>query len=263
MRRVPLDRRAQELRSRRTIASPPPGPRSASAARPATARARGTSPGRASVKAGGPSAKPKTQPWACWFASTSGGIVSGRSIPAQGTRPTPSPLRRCARRSRPAGSVTRVGARSRRIGSRADGCRTRIGSRRSRRGLYHADGQMLDEVYNYGSFKQSKMFAAGVTCSDCHEPHGASAAASGRRRLPAMPCVRQVRGRDASPPRGRQSAARLRVVPHAGAHLHGDRPPARSQPAHPAARSLGKARHAECLHRLPCRQVGGLGGGGR
>jgi predicted CXXCH cytochrome family protein len=45
------------------------------------------------------------------------------------------------------------------------------------RGLYHADGQMLDEVYNYGSFKQSKMFAAGVTCSDCHDPH------SGKTRL--------------------------------------------------------------------------------
>src|SRR5262249_48387679 len=29
------------------------------------------------------------------------------------------------------------------------------------RGLYFADGQMLDEVYNYGSFKQSKMFTAG------------------------------------------------------------------------------------------------------
>jgi predicted CXXCH cytochrome family protein len=42
------------------------------------------------------------------------------------------------------------------------------------RGLYHANGQMLDEVYNYGSFKQSKMFAAGVTCSDCHEPHDAT-----------------------------------------------------------------------------------------
>jgi tetratricopeptide (TPR) repeat protein len=40
-------------------------------------------------------------------------------------------------------------------------------------GLYYADGQMLDEVYNYGSFKQSRMFAAGVTCSDCHEPHAA------------------------------------------------------------------------------------------
>jgi len=41
------------------------------------------------------------------------------------------------------------------------------------RGLYDADGEMVGEVYNYGSFKQSKMFAAGVTCSDCHEPHGA------------------------------------------------------------------------------------------
>jgi predicted CXXCH cytochrome family protein len=47
------------------------------------------------------------------------------------------------------------------------------------RGLYHADGQMFDEVYNYGSFKQSRMFAAGVTCGDCHEPHGAKLRAGG------------------------------------------------------------------------------------
>ena len=40
-------------------------------------------------------------------------------------------------------------------------------------GLYSADGEMLDEVYNYASFKQSRMFAAGVTCSDCHDPHSA------------------------------------------------------------------------------------------
>ena len=33
------------------------------------------------------------------------------------------------------------------------------------------DGQMRDEVYNYGSFMQSKMFSKGVTCGDCHEPH--------------------------------------------------------------------------------------------
>src|SRR5262249_42911107 len=33
-------------------------------------------------------------------------------------------------------------------------------------GLYHADGQILDEVYEYGSFQQSKMFQQGVTCSD-------------------------------------------------------------------------------------------------
>jgi Flp pilus assembly protein TadD len=31
---------------------------------------------------------------------------------------------------------------------------------------------MRDEVYNWGSFLQSRMYAAGVTCSDCHEPHG-------------------------------------------------------------------------------------------
>jgi predicted CXXCH cytochrome family protein len=37
--------------------------------------------------------------------------------------------------------------------------------------LYHADGQILDEVYVYGSFLQSRMYAAGVTCSDCHDPH--------------------------------------------------------------------------------------------
>jgi predicted CXXCH cytochrome family protein len=40
-------------------------------------------------------------------------------------------------------------------------------------GLYQPDGQMLDEVYNYGSFKQSRMYAAGVTCSDCHDAHSA------------------------------------------------------------------------------------------
>jgi len=37
--------------------------------------------------------------------------------------------------------------------------------------LYHADGRIQGEVYVYGSFLQSKMYAAGVTCSDCHNPH--------------------------------------------------------------------------------------------
>lgn len=40
-----------------------------------------------------------------------------------------------------------------------------------RPGLYHADGQIEGEVYVYGSFTQSKMFNAGVTCTDCHNPH--------------------------------------------------------------------------------------------
>ena len=38
-------------------------------------------------------------------------------------------------------------------------------------GLYHADGQILDEVYVWGSFLQSRMHRAGVVCSDCHDPH--------------------------------------------------------------------------------------------
>jgi len=45
--------------------------------------------------------------------------------------------------------------------------------------LYHADGQQQEEVYNYGSFLQSRMYAAGVTCADCHEPHSAKLRAPG------------------------------------------------------------------------------------
>jgi len=37
--------------------------------------------------------------------------------------------------------------------------------------LYEVDGQQRDEVYEYGSFLQSRMYRAGVTCSDCHDPH--------------------------------------------------------------------------------------------
>jgi len=37
--------------------------------------------------------------------------------------------------------------------------------------LYFADGQILEEVYVYGSFTQSKMYRHGVRCSDCHDVH--------------------------------------------------------------------------------------------
>lgn len=40
-----------------------------------------------------------------------------------------------------------------------------------RDGIYHKDGQILDEVYVYGSFAQSKMYHNNVRCSDCHNPH--------------------------------------------------------------------------------------------
>ncbi len=46
-------------------------------------------------------------------------------------------------------------------------------------GLYFADGQQRDEVFTWGSFLQSRMHAAGVTCSDCHEPHAGTLRAPG------------------------------------------------------------------------------------
>ena len=45
--------------------------------------------------------------------------------------------------------------------------------------LYYHDGQILDEVYVYGSFLQSAMQQAGVVCSNCHEPHSLQLRASG------------------------------------------------------------------------------------
>ncbi len=47
--------------------------------------------------------------------------------------------------------------------------------------LYHADGQVRDEVYVYGSFLQSRMYEQGVTCSDCHEPHSLQLRAPGQQ----------------------------------------------------------------------------------
>ena len=37
--------------------------------------------------------------------------------------------------------------------------------------LYYADGQILDEDYEFGSFTQSKMYMNDVKCSDCHDSH--------------------------------------------------------------------------------------------
>ena len=45
--------------------------------------------------------------------------------------------------------------------------------------LYYDDGQQRGEVYNWGSFLQSKMYASGVTCSDCHNPHSGKLRAEG------------------------------------------------------------------------------------
>ncbi|SFM53516.1 HEAT repeat domain-containing protein [Shimia aestuarii] len=48
-----------------------------------------------------------------------------------------------------------------------------------RPGTYHPDGQILDEVYVYGSFLQSQMYAKGVGCGNCHDPHSNERVAEG------------------------------------------------------------------------------------
>jgi tetratricopeptide (TPR) repeat protein len=48
-------------------------------------------------------------------------------------------------------------------------------------GVYHADGQIQQEDYEYGSFQQSRMFQMGVTCSDCHDPHSLKLRATGNQ----------------------------------------------------------------------------------
>lgn len=45
--------------------------------------------------------------------------------------------------------------------------------------LYFTDGQIDGEVYEYGSFLQSKMHQKGLRCSDCHNPHSLQTRAPG------------------------------------------------------------------------------------
>ncbi|MHB2167385.1 cytochrome c3 family protein [Alsobacter sp. R-9] len=45
--------------------------------------------------------------------------------------------------------------------------------------LFEDDGQMKDEVFNDHSFRQSLMFARGVSCGDCHDPHSGRLRAAG------------------------------------------------------------------------------------
>lgn len=37
--------------------------------------------------------------------------------------------------------------------------------------VYYADGQVREEVYEWGSFLMSRMRHKGVICADCHDPH--------------------------------------------------------------------------------------------
>ena len=87
-------------------------------------------------------------------------------------------------------------------------------------GLYHVDGQALGEVYEWGSFVQSRMQRAGVTCSDCHDPHRARPCRWQRRLRPVSPPgpVRHAAPPPPSRPVGRRP---VRELSHAGPNPHG------------------------------------------
>lgn len=46
-------------------------------------------------------------------------------------------------------------------------------------GLYRGTGEIQDEDYEWGSFTQSRMHQAGVTCADCHDVHSGKTHQSG------------------------------------------------------------------------------------
>ena len=222
VRRVPFDRRAQELRRGDRTPSRPPGRRSTSAARPVTAPARRTSTW-AQNKSGSPGTRSHDNGLLVRFDERAGvhWVMDAATGNSHAQRAAHEPqgdrdLRRVPRAARADLGGLRAGQ------PLADTHQPALLTR----GLYEADGQMRDEVYNYGSFLQSRMYQQGVTCSDCHDPH------SGKLRAPGNGVCYQCHSAEkygvhvaSSAIRGRRRRE-LRRLPHAGAHLHGDRSPA-------------------------------------
>lgn len=87
-------------------------------------------------------------------------------------------------------------------------------------GFYHADGQIDDEVFVFGSFMQSKMWSAGVSCGDCHDPH------SGKTRLSGNALCVQCHNQ--TPPTERFSGLKARNYDSREHHHHQAGTPASS-----------------------------------
>ena len=141
-------------------------------------------------------------------------------------------------------------------------------------GMYFADGQILEEVYVYGSFMQSKMYAREVRCSDCHDVHSTKRIREGNDLC--LQCHRaeiydtpqhhfhKKKGETGEPIRSasgghsfcRGHRGRVRAMPHARPHLHGGRLPAGSQLPDAPARPESEDRHPQRLCPLPHGQAG-------
>ena len=164
---------------RPTIDSPRPGRRSAWAVRPVTARVRTTLPGHATRAAGGLSGSMKIRSKGSRCISTSAATSRGGTIREPAIRSAMSRRRLLRKEVETCGLChARRGRIFRGLGAWSVAVRHPRCVASWPRALLPGRAD-ADEVYNYGSFKQSRMFAAGVTCSDCHDPHSAKLRASG------------------------------------------------------------------------------------
>ena len=93
--------------------------------------------------------------------------------------------------------------------------------------LYFPDGQQREEVYEWGSFLQSRMYHAGVTCSDCHNPHSGRLRAEGNALCaqchdPARFSRREHHGHDPESAGGRCVACHMPERSYMVIHRRGD-----------------------------------------
>ena len=173
------------------------------------------------------------------------GLRRGPSRPPRPPSWNGFPSRRPCRTARPA---TRAAINSRRLQSRRRLFRPLQLALPSQPGLYHHDGQILDEVFVYGSFQMSRMHHAGVQCMDCRNP------IVWRTYCPSKTtCCMKCRESGADHPhhqadrtqlpRRRQQRQSLRGMPHAKNHVYGSRPARR--PASLPDPLMTRARHSQ------------------
>ena len=224
VRRVPLDEPAQGLPARRGPVHDHLLRDRTSPARRATGRARATWSGPRQAQARGAGAERGAGPHRPLHRAAQ--PRAGRWTRRAASRGPRSSSRR-ASRSRPAPAATRgAGCSPRTTGP--GGCS--LDTHRPAlldEGLYYADGQMRDEVYNWGSFLQSRMYAAGVTCSDCHDAARPEGEGRPGRGLLVLPPAGALRHAQAPLPPGEGQGRVVRRLPHADRDVHGGRPAAR------------------------------------
>ena len=118
---------------------------------------------------------------------------------------------------------------------------------------YHADGQILDEVYEFASFVQSKMYHKGIRCSDCHDPHALRTTHTGNQVCTS--CHQHPAGKyevvGPSSPRNGVDGRRVCRMPYAQDDLYGGGSPPGPQHSHSASRSERAAGNAERLFAMP------------